>query len=105
MKKFLKLASTAFAAAFLGMTATSLYAQLPTHLRDYPLAAQKAKGDLVAPMFNGWIANEDGSVTYIFGFVNKNRDEIVDIPIGPNNRIEPAQFDGVQPSRLRFLLI
>jgi hypothetical protein len=47
-------------------------------------------------MFNGWIANEDGSTTYIFGFVNKNREEIVDIPIGPNNHIEPAQFNGAQ---------
>ncbi|MEZ5527064.1 MAG: hypothetical protein R3F26_05965 [Gammaproteobacteria bacterium] len=49
-------------------------------------------------MFNGWIKNDDGSVTMIFGFVNRNREEIVDIPLGANNHIEPAQFDGVQPT-------
>jgi hypothetical protein len=98
MKKSKQIARGALAIALLGLTAAPLNAQLPSHLRDYPLAAQKAKGDLVAPMFNGWIANDDGSTTYIFGFVNKNREEIVDIPIGPNNRIEPAQFNGVQPT-------
>jgi hypothetical protein len=98
MKTSVKFASAALAAALFGLTVAPLNAQLPAHLREYPLAAPKAKGDLVAPMFNGWIANEDGSTTYIFGFVNKNREEIVDIPIGPNNRIEPAQFDGMQPT-------
>jgi hypothetical protein len=49
-------------------------------------------------MFNGWIANEDGSVTMVFAFANTNSEEIVDIPLGENNYIEPAQFDGVQPT-------
>jgi len=83
--------------ALMALTAT-LQAQLPSHLRDYPLAAPRASGDIVAPMFNGWIANEDGSTTYIFGFANRNTQQLVDIPLGPNNRIEPAQFDGVQPT-------
>jgi hypothetical protein len=98
MKNSLKMIGGATAIALFGLAAAPLQAQLPSHLRDYPLAAQKAKGDLVAPMFNGWIANEDGSVTYVFGFANKNGEEIVDIPIGPNNRIEPAQFNGSQPT-------
>ena len=73
-------------------------AQLPEHLRNYPLASRKASGDAIAPMFNGWIRNEDGTTTMIFGFANKNSKEIVDIPLGVNNRIEPAEFDGVQPT-------
>jgi hypothetical protein len=75
-----------------------LYAQLPTNLRDYPLAGQRSNGEAVAPMFNGWIANKDGSVTMVFGFANQNRDEVIDVPVGPDNHIEPAQFDGVQPT-------
>jgi hypothetical protein len=82
----------------MGLVAAPLYAQLPTHLRDYPLASRKASGDLIGPMFNGWIKNPDNSVTMIFGFVNRNREEIVDIPLGPNNYIEPAMFDGAQPT-------
>ncbi|MEX2131200.1 MAG: hypothetical protein WD772_06910 [Pseudohongiellaceae bacterium] len=98
MKKSMQLASKAIAVAVIGMTMAPLYAQLPDHLRDYSLAAQRDRGDIVAPMFNGWIANEDGSTTIIFGFANKNQKEIVDVPLGPNNFIEPAQFDGGQPT-------
>ncbi len=81
-----------------GVTASAALAQLPEHLRDYPLATRSASGEAVAPMFNGWIANEDGSITMIFGFANLNREDLVDIPLGPNNKIEPAEFDGVQPT-------
>ena len=73
-------------------------AQLPEHLRNYPLASRKASGDAIAPMFNGWIRNDDGTTTMIFGFANKNSKEVVDIPLGVNNRIEPAEYDGVQPT-------
>lgn len=98
MKSVMKLALGTMTVAVLGMTAAPLYAQLPSHLRDYPLAQRKASGDIVAPMFNGWIKNDDGSVTMIFGFFNRNREEIVDIPLGSDNFIEPKQFDGVQPT-------
>ncbi|MFM1895770.1 MAG: hypothetical protein RLZZ385_844 [Pseudomonadota bacterium] len=98
MKTFKHAAASALTIAIMGLTAAPLYAQLPEHLREYPLAAQRAAGDIVAPMFNGWIANKDGSTTYIFGFANKNQSQVVDIPLGPNNFIEPAQFDGNQPT-------
>ncbi|MFT4861101.1 MAG: hypothetical protein ACI95C_000302 [Pseudohongiellaceae bacterium] len=98
MHKFKHFAVKTIVLALLGFISATLYAQLPAHLRDFQLAARKAKGDVVGPMFNGWIKNEDDSVTMIFGFVNRNREEIVDIPLGPNNRIEPAQFDGLQPT-------
>lgn len=80
------------------LIAAPLYSQLPERLRDFPLATRGATGEAVAPMFNGWVKNEDGSVTMIFGFANQNREAIIDIPLGPNNKLEPAQFDGVQPT-------
>jgi hypothetical protein len=98
MNRYKRLAAGAFTAVLMGLIAAPLYAQLPAHLRNYPLTQQKASGDIIAPMFNGWIAHEDGSVTMVFGFANKNREEIVDIPLGPDNYIEPAQFDGAQPT-------
>ncbi|MDT8428072.1 MAG: hypothetical protein RQ757_04820 [Pseudomonadales bacterium] len=99
MRNFKRLSSAIIGAALVGaVMAPSLHAQLPEHLRGYQLSAPRASGDAVGPMFNGWIKNEDGSITMIFGFVNRNRQEIVDIPLGPNNHIEPAQFDGAQPT-------
>ncbi len=81
-----------------GLVATPLFAQLPEHLRDYPLAVRGSTGESVAPFFNGWIRNDDGSVTMIFGFANQNREATIDVPIGPNNFIEPSKYDGVQPT-------
>ena len=98
MSKYKHLTARAFVVLLVGMIAAPLYAQLPAHLRDYPLANFQKSGDLVAPFFDGWIDNGDGSVTMVFGFMNRNTDEIVDIPLGPNNYIRPVQFDGVQPS-------
>jgi hypothetical protein len=96
MIKFKHLVMQTLAVGLIGMITAPLYAQLPAHLRDYPLASRKTSGDLIAPFFDGWIRNEDRSVTMVFGFMNRNTKEIVDIPLGPNNYIEPAQFDGAQ---------
>jgi hypothetical protein len=98
MNRYKHLAAGALAALLMGLIAAPVNAQLPTNLRDYPLAQLRASGDLIAPFFDGWIANEDGSVTMVFGFMNRNTEELVDIPLGENNYIEPAQFDGVQPT-------
>lgn len=81
------------AATVIAAFATPIRAQLP----DYPLAPLRPSGDLVAPYFDGWYANTDGSFTLSFGFLNRNTRENVYIPLGPNNFVEPEEFDGVQP--------
>ena len=92
MNKLVRLCANACVLLSVGLFLSPVYAQLPSHLQDYPLGGQqKASGDIVAPIFNGWVANEDGSVRLIFGFANRNREEIVDIPLGPNNFLEPSQ--------------
>ena len=99
MNSLVRLFAVSFVLLSAGLLFSYASAQLPTHLQDYPLGGQqKASGDIVAPIFNGWVKNEDGSVRLIFGFANRNREEIVDIPVGPNNFLEPAQFNGVQPT-------
>ena len=98
MKSLRKSSISMISAAFVSLQSPPLLAQLPEHLRDFPLATRGASGESVAPFFNGWIRNDDDSVTLIFGFANQNREEVTDIPIGPNNRLEPAQYDGVQPT-------
>ncbi len=65
-----------------------------------PLAAQTQfletalpTGQPVAPFFEGWYANPDGTYTFSFGYHNFNTEETVHIPFGPDNRLEPARFD------------
>ena len=93
-----RISSGALAVALLALTGASLDGQLPAHLRDYPLATLHESGDIVAPFFDGWYDNGDGTVTYSFGFLNRNTQEIVDVPLGPDNKIEPAELDGAQPT-------
>ena len=71
----------------------SLEAQL-----QRPLAPLPPNGLRVAPFFDGWYQNTDGTVTLSFGYSNLNLTEIVEIPLGPDNFISPAEFDGRQPT-------
>lgn len=64
--------------------------------RDAPLP--HAVGQSVSPSFEGWFENPDGSFSIVFGYFNRNHEEYLDIPIGPNNRIEPGPADRGQPT-------
>lgn len=66
--------------------------------REFPLGPPNARGNFVAPYFDGFFTNEDGTHTLSFGFMNRNEEELIEIPLGPNNFIEPREFDGLQPT-------
>jgi hypothetical protein len=59
----------------------------------------RPSGGPVVPFFEGWQANPDGSYELVFGYWNVNTEEVLDIPLGPDNFIEPVQYDGAQPTR------
>ena len=52
----------------------------------------------IIPLMEGWIASADGGATISFGFINRNTDQDVYLPVGESNYIEPAEFDGMQPT-------
>ena len=55
--------------------------------------AQQAymSGQTIAPAYEGWERNDDGSFTLVFGYMNRNWEEVIDVPIGPENSIEPGR--------------
>jgi hypothetical protein len=57
-----------------------------------------SSGQIVSPSYEGWRYNEDGSVTMLFGYMNANWLQEFDIPIGPDNSIEPGGPDQGQPT-------
>jgi hypothetical protein len=59
---------------------------------------QHRKGQLVSPVYEGWYKGPDGVTLVSFGYQNMNTEEVLDIPIGPNNRIEPGPPDQGQPT-------
>ena len=72
------------------------------------VASSAARGQGIAPVYEGWLENRDGSFDLVFGYYNRNRAERIDIPIGPDNSIEPGGPDRGQPThfhprRNRFL--
>jgi hypothetical protein len=59
----------------------------------------RPSGGPVVPIFEGWYRNADGTFELSFGFFNVNTEETIEVPLGPDNFIEPAVFDGRQPTR------
>src|SRR5438034_6118436 len=59
---------------------------------------QYASGQNVAPVFEGWMKNADGSFDMLFGYLNRNFEEVLRIPVGPNNSVEPGGPDRGQPT-------
>src|ERR1043166_4828643 len=57
-----------------------------------------SKGQSVSPAYEGWMPKEDGSFTLYFGYMNSNWAEEFDVPIGPDNNIEPGGPDQGQPT-------
>jgi hypothetical protein len=55
----------------------------------------------IQPVFDGWFVNPDGTYGLSFGYYSRNTDVAIDIPLGPDNFIEPAGFDGHQPTHFR----
>jgi hypothetical protein len=58
----------------------------------------RERGSSVTPAFEGWYFEKDGSVRLLVGYFNRNKKQEFDIPVGPNNRIEPGGPDMGQPT-------
>jgi hypothetical protein len=65
-----------------------------------PLAQTYSRGQNASPAFEGWERNADGSFNFVFGYMNRNWEEELYVPVGPDNHIEPGGPDRGQPTRL-----
>jgi hypothetical protein len=55
-------------------------------------------GQAVAPVYEGYDINPDGSFNLWFGYMNRNYEEEPDVGIGPENFFEPGAPDRGQPT-------
>ena len=78
------------------------YTPVATQVRPWPSAPRErggvAAGLPVSPFFEGWYENPDGTYTLSFGFFNRNTEEVIRVPVGPDNFIEPVEYHGAQPT-------
>ncbi len=81
-------------AAFLVVADAQQNPNIPSGVLLEPLGTT---GEAVYPAVEGWGPLKDGSNVLLIGYFNRNK-EPVDVPIGPDNRIEPAGPDYGQPT-------
>ena len=55
-------------------------------------------GQTVAPFFDGWSRNPDGTYEMHFGYINRNYVEELHVPLGSDNRFETGGDDQGQPT-------
>jgi hypothetical protein len=56
------------------------------------------KGQNVAPAYEGWEQAADGTKYFLFGYMNRNWEEEIDVPVGPDNGFSPGTPDQGQPT-------
>jgi len=66
--------------------------------QQLPLEPFHDSGQSITGAFEGWFPNADGSFNILVGYYNRNLKQELDIPAGPNNRIEPGGPDQGQPT-------
>jgi len=63
-----------------------------------PSEPRRQFGAGITGAFEGWFEGPDGSRSFLVGYLNRNTTQVLDVPIGPNNRIEPGGPDMGQPT-------
>jgi len=66
--------------------------------QSLPIEPAREAGNSVTGAFEGWFKNPDGTFSLLLGYYNRNQKQEIDLPIGPNNHIEPGGPDRGQPT-------
>jgi len=66
-----------------------------------PVAAQSlsyTKGQNISPAYEGWEQASDGTKYFLFGYMNRNWEEEIDVPVGTENGFSSGGADQGQPT-------
>ena len=87
---------------FVAVSASLIVACVATNsFAQMPLAPHSGKGQTVTPVFEGWYTHPDGTHSLSFGYYNRNVEEVLEIPIGPDNFFEPGPVNRGQPTHFQ----
>jgi hypothetical protein len=56
------------------------------------------RGQTVSPAYEGWERDAQGKLWFLFGYMNRNWLEELDVPIGEENSLSPGPADQGQPT-------
>jgi len=85
-----------------GLSALIVIASVVAWGQSLPFEPLHESGAGVTGAFEGWFKNPDGTYSLLLGYYNRNQKQELDIPIGPDNRIEPGGPDRGQPTHFRL---
>lgn len=85
-------------ALLLGSAAEAIAQTDPSPVERLAYQLKYDRGQTVQPVFEGWSRNADGTIDMHFGYLNRNYQEELHVPVGPDNRIEPGGPDQGQPT-------
>jgi len=69
----------------------------------FPLTQSiRERGTSVTPALEGWFRGKDGNDYFLIGYFNRNTKQEFDIPVGPNNHIDPGGPDLGQPTHFQL---
>ena len=88
----------AMAAGLAVATSLAVVAGAQRPQTNLPLDPPRERGASITPAYEGWYPNADGSFSMLIGYYNRNTKETLEIPVGPNNRVEPGPVDQGQPT-------
>lgn len=71
---------------------------VPFLAQQLPLEPFRDSGASVTGAFEGWYKNADGSYSILVGYFNRNQKQTLDVPVGPDNHIDPGGPDQGQPT-------
>ncbi len=80
-----------------GLGALALYLVPPSFAGAQSLSY--TSGQNVSPAYEGWEQLPDGSRFFVFGYMNRNWKEEIDVPVGPDNGFNIGGADQGQPTR------
>src|SRR5437773_4034580 len=82
--------SLRLSAVLVAVTTLPLVAQSQSPTVSQMMQARHWTGQGVAPVYEGFDINADGSYNLWFGYMNRNYEEALDVPIGPDNSFAPG---------------
>ena len=91
-------AVTCAVVAALAAATHPVHAQNPSVPPTWMPDVKFASGRNIAPYLEGWIRNPDETFDFVFGYFNRNTEEDLVIPPGPDNSVMPGGPDRGQPT-------
>ncbi len=89
-----------FTAVAIGMLAALVATPLVADAQSRDAPIPHDVGQSASPSFEGWYPNDDGTFSLSFGYFNRNYEQTLDVPIGPDNHFTPGPEDRGQPTHL-----